>query len=320
MQEQPEKVSMNQSEVISNSATASEEAVQKEPFRAKFRSGTPRRKSESVVSTGATSEKRSSSRLPSIEVEVTGLRPVKRHAPAFFRDRSGISSRDATPLNVGPDFETDILTSERFTPGELHGSSTRTEADTVPHFTDEEFDDWLEAPQIEKVAHQPRNITPTHDRRKVRQVATPQRSQRAPDEQKPDYQAARFNSDSRGQKENRRTVRSRSGYREQARQSSVEQSRGHPGQRRDSREITQERPQQGHYRDDRSFESKGLAARPHRSSRNSAELVDTTAQRLYGGESSSRSGWTQRAADRTIGDRRTMSDRRRPLQRRFEDR
>ena len=318
MQEQPEKVSMIQSEVISNSATPSENAGQKEPFRAKFRSGTPRRKSESIVSTGATSEKRSSSRLPPLEVEVTGLRPVKRHAPAFFGDKSGISGRDGTPQEISPDIEIDILTPERFISEGLQGNLNRTEADTVPHFTDEEFDDWVEAPRIEKVAQKPRNIVPIQDRRRVGQGATPRRAQRDSNQQQPDYQAARLNSDSSCQKENRRPARSRTTSREQARSSSIEQPRGHQGQRRDSRGIPREPRPQSHYREDRSFESR-RTAQPQRSARNSAELIDTTAQRLYG-EPSSRSGWTQRSTDRAISDRRVVSERRRPIQRRFDER
>jgi hypothetical protein len=319
MQEQPEKVSINKSEVISNSAAPSEESAQKEPFRAKFRSGTPRRKSEPVASTSATSEKRSSSRLPPLEVEVTGLRPVKRHAPAFFRDRGGINSRDTTPEKLSPDLENDILPPGRFVTEEFHGNTTGTETDTVPHFTDEEFDDWVEAPRSEKLVQQPRNIAPTHDRRRVGQGARPRRSQRASNEQRPDYQETRFNSDLSGQKENRRPVRSRNEYSEQARPSSAQQLGGHHGQRRPSRGSPQERRPQGHYRDDRSFERRGTAQQ-HRSSRNSAELIDTTAQRLYGAEPSTRSGWTQRASSRTVGDRRVVSERRRPIQRRFDDR
>jgi hypothetical protein len=319
MQEQPEKVSINKSEVISNSAAPSEESGQKEPFRAKFRSGTPRRKSEPVASTSATSEKRSSSRLPPLEVEVTGLRPVKRHAPAFFRDRGEISGRDTAPQKVSPDFENDILTPGRFHTEELHSNLTGAGTDTVPHFTDEEFDDWVEAPRTEKLAHQPRNIAPVQDRRRVGQGAMPRRPQRASREQRPDYKEARLNSDFSGPKENRRPVRSRNEYTEQARPSSAQQLGGHPGQRRPSRGSPQERRPQGHYRDDRSFEGRGTAQQ-HRSSRNSAELIDTTAQRLYGAEPSTRSGWAQRASDRTIGDRRVMSERRRPIQRRFDDR
>jgi hypothetical protein len=319
MQEQPEKVSINRSEVISNSAAPSEESAQKEPFRAKFRSGTPRRKSEPVASTSATSEKRSSSRLPQLEVEVTGLRPVKRHAPAFFRDRGGISDRDTTTQKVSADFENDILTPKRFNTEELQNNSTGTDADTVPHFTDEEFDDWVEAPRIAKLAHQPRNIPPTQDRKRVGQGARPRRSQRVSNEHRSDYQEARFNSDFSGQRENRRPVRSRNEYLEQSHPSSAHQLGGHHGQRRGSRGIQQESRPQGHYREDRSFEGRGTAQQ-HRSSRNSAELIDTTAQRLYGAEPSTRSGWTQRASDRTLRDRRVVTERRRPIQRRFDDR
>jgi hypothetical protein len=319
MQEQPEKVSIKQSEVISNSAAPSEESAHKEPFRAKFRSGTPRRKSEPVASTSATSEKRSSSRLPSLEVEVTGLRPVKRHAPAFFRDRGEINGRDPTPQKVAQDFENDILAPGRFDTEELHKNTTGTGADTVPHFTDDEFDDWLEAPRIAKLAHQPRNIAPARDRRRVGQGARPRISLSASSEQRPDFQKARFNGDFNGQKENRRPVRSRNEYPEQARPSSAQQLGGHHGQRRYSRRSPQERRPQDYYREDRPFEGRGTT-QSQRSSRNSAELIDTTAQRLYGAEPSTRSAWAQRASDRTIGDRRVVSERRRPLQRRFDDR
>jgi hypothetical protein len=125
------------------------------PFRAKFRAGTPRRKSEPVTAQESTpsnpspsSSQRDPSLMPPLEIEITGLRPVKRHARAFFGEKKefvpDLTQRESTARGCSEDelsessFEASLVSID---------SLSQETADQVPHFTDEEFDDWVEEPR-----------------------------------------------------------------------------------------------------------------------------------------------------------------------------
>ncbi len=261
------------------------------PFRAKFRAGTPRRKSEPVTVqestpsiTSPSSSQRDSSLMPPLEIEVTGLRPVKRHARAFFGEKKDVVS-DGTQVGGTPGGGLENELSESTFEASLVSSDTQSEetADQVPHFTDEEFDDWFEEPRYRgnpSVTQEHRGGKRQAFERTVGDIATRQRGFQEPRKQFFQAGAAELGRGgmSRGQTGRRASARP-SGAR------SLDSARTeHVGRRSGSVRVSydphhSDASSQGRYTNNRGHNDSGAKTR------NSASLVDTTALRLYGNSS-----------------------------------
>lgn len=325
MQERVDQVSSSDTEVIATNGTSSSESAIREPFRAKFRTGTPRRNSDPVVtgmdssSQGKSPRNHSSSALPPLEIEVTGLRPIKRHAPAFFGDKQGVNQRDASEEKSYrggnlPTFAPDHQPAKSF-----HTRASIAGGDIVPHFTDEEFDDWGKSSDSRPIRDQ-QNLVKARPNRGMRTCGSQsQRTNHPTSAAHPERHSAKFNHErleclveqsgdrvaceGRKNPQSERLGRSPRNY--ESHHSTPagrlgDRTRGHRAPERgtnnrssfeDARprgagDVQFSSPSRLHPRNisrgnEPRFSSRETE-RPNRSSRNSSELVDTTAERLYG--------------------------------------
>lgn len=271
-----------------------------EPFRAKFRSGTPHRSGptsqhqEFGGSRRLTAASPPSSLAAGLEVEVTGLRPVKRNAPAFFRDR--VSPQPGEPFDRGASqvVSASVVGPTQSSTASLStGQSTSYPEVTVPHFTDEEFDDWSDndaGPSISVPSRAANRAGGGVDRTRplppLPPARAPRERQNVPSERSRDRNEYREARNHQGRGTPRGGVRQGAGRdaRADSRQPEFTKA-GHD--RRGERSTTRHHP-----RNDRAVQEQ---PRGSRTSRNSADLVDTTAERLFGEGRHSASRWSGRS-------------------------
>lgn len=357
MHERVEQVSSTDTEVIATNVTPSSESLTREPFRAKFRTGTPRRKSDPVIpetepSSGEKAPRnRSSSALPPLEIEVTGLRPIKRHAPAFFGDKQGSNHRDAAKGQSYAGGPLDRYAPDRETVESFDTSGSNAGGDIVPHFTDEEFDDWRELSDSGPIRPQPSLLKSGQTRGMLAHGAESRRTNHLTSTHRPARHGTNFNRDAydglteqsddgllvepragrrtegfgrgpRGPESYPSTV-GRQGDRTRGRRaperSPFNRTTSEDSRPRGAREVSLEPSLRHHPRSDSRGKEARFASReadkPLRSSRNSSELIDTTAERLYGKGASRGSTLPSREWSSRVSRPSIESDYQRPLRR-----
>ena len=272
-----------------------------EPFRAKFRRGTPHRSDttsqhtettvpqHSIVPPLSTVSPRPASLAARVEIEVTGLRPVKRNAPAFFTDRSSsphaelpVRSPDGGDSNQ--DQNKQISSSSPSSSVPVLSSEPRSYPEAaVPHFTDEEFDDWADFQTPKAISEQSRHSL---------------RSEGRVPHSGPIAAGFRQGWGPEGERSQKRIASPRGGHQQSRgapRRAIPPESRGRADDNRMGSARARHEPRKEGSATGRHHRHEGTSQgqlRQARTSRNSADLVDTTAERLYGGGAQSAPRWT----------------------------